>query len=202
MNKILRNMAFSAILLTSSLYAELGFSSLKGLISTANLTPIIGLEAGQSNIDYKIIESGLATYEDTAELNHIGLKLGTETTHYRIFLSSRIFDSDQFDYARTYGMELQYLFNLSNRVNMFIGVNAGTIDMEFEDDRNTNTITLDNTYYGGDIGFNLHLSDGIDFELGARIMSLNSSESEDVARYDFDNIITSYASIILKFPSN
>jgi hypothetical protein len=202
MNKILRNVAFSAILLTSSLYAELGFSSLKGLMSTTNLTPIIGLEAGQSNLDYKKIESGVATYEDTVELNHIGLKLGTETTNYRIFLSSRIFDSDQFDYARTYGMELQYLFNLSNRVNMFLGVNAGTIDMEFED--NTNTITLDNTYYGGDIGFNLHLSDGIDFEIGARIMSLNSSENNDdnTARYDFDNIITSYASIILKFPSN
>ena len=201
MNKTLQKVALSAILLTSTLSADLGFGSLSGLIPTGDLTPIIGLEAGQSTLDYEQIDSGVSKLEDTVELNHVGLKLGTETENYRVFLSTRIFDADEFDYARTYGMELQYLFNLSKSMNMFVGINAGTIDMEFNDESNSNTVTLDNTYYGGDIGFNFHLSDGLDFEIGGRVMSLNSSETDDVAKYDFDNIVTGYASIILKFPN-
>ncbi|WP_294964215.1 hypothetical protein [Sulfurimonas sp.] len=161
---------------------------------------MIGLEAGFSNLDYEQIDSGVTTKKETISLSHFGLKVGSEIDNYRTFLSTRVFDAPEFDYARTYGIEVQYMFHLSKDTDMFIGINAGTVDMEFNDQSSTNTVTLDSTYMGGDIGFNLHLSDGVDFEIGARIMSLNSSESESTSKYDFDNIVTGYASIIIKLP--
>ena len=188
MYKTLKKVILAAILLISPLAAESTDFSL------------IGLETGQSDFDFQQTDSGVITDKGTVKLTHVGLKVGTEIENYRAFLSTRIFEATEFDYARAYGVEIQYLFHLSKSTDLFIGLNTGTIDMEYNDQTSDNTITLDNTYYGGDIGFNLRLAEGLDFEVGARVMSINSSESEVTTNYNFDNIVTAYASIILKFP--
>ncbi|WP_415397604.1 hypothetical protein [Sulfurimonas sp. CS5] len=190
MNKTLKKMIISAVLLSSPLAAELNNYSL------------IGIETGYSSLDYEQTDSGVITDDGSINLTHVGLKVGTEIKNYRVFLSTRVFEAKEFDFARTYGMEFQYLFNFSKYSDMFIGVNAGTINMEYNDKRNDKKITLDNIYFGGDIGFNVRLSEVFDFEVGARIMSFNSSQRDNTRKYDFDNIVTAYASIILKFQMN
>lgn len=200
MKKTLKKIIFSILLLSSSLVAEPGVNFFNNIMSINGLSPIVGLEGGYSNLDYEKTDNDVSIYKETLNLNHLGVKVGTEAKSYRVFFSTRIFDVDEFDRIRTYGMEFQYLFNYSKKSSMFIGVNTGTIDMKFDDRNNHNTITLDDTYIGGDIGFNLHINRNFDFEIGARFISFNSSTSDGTVKYDFDNIVTGYASIILKFP--
>lgn len=190
MNKTIKKIIISVLLLFSPLAAELKNYSL------------IGIETGYSSLDYEHTDSGVITDDGNIDLTHVGLKVGTEIKNYRVFLSTRIFNAKEFDFARTYGMEFHYLFNFSKYSDMFIGVNAGIIDMDYNDNINNNKITLDNTYFGGDIGFNLRLSEVFDFEVGARIMGFNSSQRYNTRKYTFDNIVTAYASIILKFQMN
>ncbi|MDA3907453.1 MAG: hypothetical protein PF437_00040, partial [Sulfurimonas sp.] len=112
---------------------------------------------------------------------------------------ARAFDGGDFDYARAYGVELQYLLNFSKMANVYFGVNAGKVDMRYEDKTNSNTFKIDDTYLGGDVGVNIHLGESADFEVGARVMSLNATATNGAVKYDFDNIVTGYASIIFKY---
>ena len=45
----------------------------------------------------------------------------------------------------------------------------------------------------------MHLGKSADFEVGARAMNVNASEKDGVVDYDFENIVTAYASIIFKY---
>ncbi|NOR57933.1 MAG: hypothetical protein GQ474_05355 [Sulfurimonas sp.] len=187
------------IVATALVASSLAAGSLDDSKYKFNINSLIGFEAGYSAFDYERIASGVTTDRKTVNLNHGGIKIGAESDNYRLFLSARAFDGGDFDYARAYGLEVQYLLNFSKMANVYFGVNAGTVDMRFEDKKNSNTVKLSNSYIGGDFGVNVHLGKSADFEVGARVMSLNASATDGAVQYDFDNIVTGYASIIFKY---
>ncbi|WP_373034970.1 hypothetical protein [Sulfurimonas sp.] len=195
MMKKLTKVIVATILAASSLAAESTYDSIYG----SDTNSLIGFEAGYSAFDYERTTSGVTDQKKTVNFNHGGVKIGAETNDYRLFLSARAFDGGDFDYARAYGVELQYLLNISKMANVFFGVNAGKVDMKLADKTNSKTVKINEGYVGGDVGVNIHLGKRADFEVGARFMSLNSSATDGLVKYDFDNIVTGYASIIFKY---
>ncbi|WP_324171290.1 outer membrane beta-barrel protein [Sulfurimonas sp.] len=197
MAKTLSKLAVATILVASSLSAAPADNSKYRF----NTNSLIGLEGTYSNFDYERVKIGDATVREKVSLKGGGLKIGAESNNYRFFLSARMYDAGEFEYARTYGVELQYLFNFSNFANMYLGVNFGKADMKFVDTKNghNNTVTIDDTYLGGDVGFNVHLGKQVDWEIGARFMRLNTSKTDAGATYNLDHIVTGYTSIIFKY---
>ncbi len=195
MIKTLSKIIVATILVASSLSAaDVDSSKYK-----FNINSLVGFEGSYSNFDYERTQTAVATQREKVSLNGGGIKIGAESDNYRFFLAARVYDAGEFDYARTYGAELQYKFNFAKFANMYMGVNFGKVDMRFVDNKNNNTVKLDDTYIGGDVGFNVHLGKHADWEIGARVMSLNASKEDAGATYAFDNIVTGYTSIIFKY---
>jgi hypothetical protein len=159
---------------------------------------LVGVEAGFSSFDYER-DDGSNVQRTTGELMHGGIKIGAQSKNYRVFLSARYYDLTDFDYARTYGVEGQYMFNFSEIANLYIGVNAGTTDMKLIDVNNNSTVKVYEPYYGGDVGANIHFGDSIDWEIGVKYMTINSTIDKNSIKYNFDRIITAYTSLIYKF---
>jgi len=154
---------------------------------------LIGIEGGYSSMDVE--DAGAVTTKEKPV--SAGLKIGAQTHNVRLFLSFRNMNVDSFDSAYLYGVELQYLFNFSKHANLFIGANAGRMNISYEDAL-SNAYDFTTQYIGGDLGFNLHLSENLDLELGTRLITL--SESEDTASsYKFGDITTSYMSLIIRY---
>ncbi len=184
--KVLKSVILASALMTTSLMAE------EVSEYEYNTYSLVGFEAGYGSFDF---DSG--TVGEKINFNSGGFKIGGQTDNYRLFLSIRGFDSGEFDYARTYGVEAQYLFNFSKFANFYLGVNAGTTDMKLT--AANNSVKIYDPYVGGDAGFNIHLGKMADLELGARVMSLNSETTMSGSTYKFDSMVTGYASIIIKY---
>lgn len=123
-----------------------------------------------------------------------GFKLGGQSENYRLFLSARYNSIPDYDYVVSYGLELQYLFPMSDTFNIFVGANTGV--MSSQATVASIEYTANNPYGGADAGVNLELSEGIGFELGARIKkALASSDNEAYV----DSIAEAYVSVIFKF---
>ena len=172
---------------------------------------LVGFEGGYNQFDYESVD-GTTGYTTRKKLDvaHGGIKIGAETESYRVFLSARFYGVEDFDYARTYGIEGQYKFNISEHFNVFMGVSIGKADFKLVDKTYNATtgiygsnygksIKIRETYYGGDAGVNIHIHEIADLEIGARFMALNDDTLVDQVSYNFDNTITGYASIIFKY---
>lgn len=161
-----------------------------------NSYSLVGIEGGYSNFDVE--NDATPPVRETYTFGHGGIKVGAQTENYRLFLSGRYFSIDDFDSAYTYGVEAQYLFNFASFANLYIGLNTGLAEMKFIDATNV-TRTISDTYVGGDIGFNVHLGEAVDLELGVRGMSLDATNTQDEITYTFDTIASAYMSIIFKY---
>ncbi len=136
------------------------------------------------------IEGGMADSDmEGSKVGTVGLKIGAQSENYRIFLSARHFIADDISHFNTYGAEVQYMFNFSEPVNFFIGANVGNADIKVS----TGTSSESSLYYGADAGFNLHASEMIDVEIGARYMELQEDALND------SRIVSGYASVIIKW---
>jgi len=160
---------------------------------------LVGVEGGYSSFEHERTAVNGDIKRTKSDLVYGGIKVGAQSKHYRIFFSAHFFDTDDFNYARMYGVGGQYMFNFSKFANFFVGVNAGTTDMEFIDNINNKSIKVYEPYYGGDLGFNIHLSNSIDWEIGAKYITINSDQKENNIEYNFNNITTGYTSVIFKF---
>ena len=187
--KILASAVLTSMLATPALMAE----SNPYEVDTYSL---VGFEGAYGSFDY---ERSTTAKAEQINLNGGGVKIGAQSENYRLFVSIRGYDAGEFNYARTYGVEGQYMFNFSKFANFYIGVNAGTTDMELRDALTKDTVKVYDPYVGGDAGFNIHLGDMADLELGARIMNLNSDVTVGTTNYSFENLISGYASIIFKY---
>jgi hypothetical protein len=160
---------------------------------------LVGFEGGYTSFDVEKTSnapSEIKKYND----GEAGIKIGAQTQNYRIFLSIRnYFLGGDYDYFVTYGGEFQYLFNFSKYANFFIGANAGIIDGRFSISGESESRTISDPYYGGDAGFNFHLGKTFDFEVGARVMVTDAKNTKNNITYTFDNLVTGYASIIIKY---
>jgi len=137
------------------------------------------------------LEGGIADLDgESSEIATAGLKIGAQTENYRVFLSARHFNTDDLHSLNAYGAEVQYMFNFSKPVNFFIGANGGQATVKVSSAVSSES----SVYYGGDAGFNIHASELIDVEVGARYMKLQ----DDVMAVDND-IVSAYASVIIKW---
>jgi hypothetical protein len=192
MTKKLKKLLVAGLVLASTSYAS---SNNNNYYSKS----LVGIEGGYS---YFSVDDTTAT-EKTEDFGLVGMKIGAETHNVRMFLSVRnaFMSSDDYDYkaAYMYGAELQYLFNISEMANFYIGGNIGKFNLEF-DDLLSNKREFSTKYMGGDAGFNIHIGDSLDLELGGRIMTLDDSEHTlNTVKYTFDDIITGYMSLIFKY---
>ena len=188
--KILGGSLLAAALLSSSANADDFIFHTKSLV---------GIEGGYTNIQVE-------NTDPTTPLNahykkgEAGFKIGAEGEHYRAFLSARnYFVGGEFDKLATFGAEFQYMFNFSKMANFFIGGNAGELYGKFQINGENFNRKFSDIYYGGDAGFNIHLNETYDLELGARYISSGASDDQGGITYKFDHLATGYASIIIKF---
>ena len=188
MRKKINGLVLSIILATGSLVAD----------DTFDTSSLIGGEGGYSSLD---VERSDTTGVNLKKKNlpHAGLKVGAQTRDWRVFLGVNYYSGSDFDYMTTYGISVQYLINISKVANVFLGVNAGLSNIKYSVSGESKSRTLSDSYYGGDVGMNMHLSKSIDLEVGARYISPDASNTISGVTYTFDNMITGYGSIIYKF---
>ena len=160
---------------------------------------LVGLEGGYSTLDYNKDTQAITS----VALSSIGLKLGAETKDFRVFLSGRYFydSTAKYEYLTTYGGEIQYKFNPSKAFNFFIGINGGYAAMRFDPDNDDfGPRSISTPYFGGDLGTNIHLGKDVDFELGGRVMSIQTTHKSTInGDYNIGNIVNVYASVIFKW---
>lgn len=189
MKRIIINLAILTILISSN--AAMASSD---IINTKSL---VGIEASSSHMN--VDNDDTPVFSDRKKFFGAGLKIGAETETYRVYLSARNNFINGNDYIYSLGGELQYMINFSSFANLFLGVSAGYAKLTFEDEASI-TRKLSTKYYGGDIGFNLHPEKDVDLEFGMRIVSLkDSTHLQNNITYSFDNMTSSYISIIFKY---
>jgi len=189
MKKTLNKVALASLILTSSLVAN----------TFDNIHSLVGIEGGYSSLDVEKNVIGTSAQLTNYNMYHGGLKIGAESDHYRFFLSGRYYNADDFDYATTYSAELQYMFNISKSVNLYIGGEVGIMDIRFSPANEAFTRTLSEMYFGGSAGLNVHVTKTVDLEFGIRALNMDATNTINNVTYTFDNIVTGYASVIFKF---
>lgn len=193
MKNRLNKIVISTLLVASSLMAEESVIS----YSYENVHSFVGIEGVVGRLDVEQ-DNGTVSNIDKYDMYGGGVKIGAQTDDYRVYLNANYYDADDFDYMTTYGVGLQYMFNFSKGMNAFLGVNAGMANMRFLIPGETSR-TISDPYIGGEAGFNVHLGDKMDLEIGARIISMDASNTMSSITYTFDNMITGYASINFKW---
>jgi len=169
---------------------------------------LFAIEGGVTNVSIERDDANNLDIDKEA-LPNIGLKIGAQGNDFRAFFSARYYNGDDFTKLMTAGGELQYLFNFSKAANFFIGANAGQafIDVGGDADKDIPSMSITSTYYGGDAGFNIHATELIDIEIGAKYMVLDVDEdrfntSGASINYKMDSMVTGYASVIFKWQMN
>jgi len=193
---MIKNRLKKLIVASAIITAPLMASSSEYIYNTHSL---VGIEGGYSNIDVGRSDTRSPSITKKYNLSHIGLKIGAETEHYRIFLSARYYSNGDFNYITTYGADIQYMFNIFSSANIYMGVGTGVANIQFSPKGEPNTPTLSNSYFSGDIGTNIHITNSSDLEIGGRFMSMSATNTMNSITYKFDNIITGYVSYIFKF---
>ncbi len=196
--EIFQKTVLSAALVGTSLMAD--FSSYE-----YDTYSLVGIEGGYSDISADLTD--LSDEPDpyrslSGEAYHVGMKIGAQTGHYRIFISAKTYqDSDDaFDYLTTYGIEGQYLFSMHPRADFFIGAGGGIINAKYAVSGESKPRTINDPYFSGELGFNVHATEWIDVEIGGRYMSVDAANvQENEKEYRFNDIITGYASVIFKY---
>lgn len=195
MKNKLNKVVISALLVASSLVAGETTSA----YTFDDTYSFVGIEGGVGRLD---VERSDGTNPSTLKKYNMfgaGLKVGAQTKDYKVYLNANYYDADDFDYLATYGVGLQYMFNFSKIMNVFLGVNGGIANMRFLPAGEANTRTISDPYFGGEAGVNIHMGEKIDLELGARFYSMDASNSIADVKYTFDNMISAYASVNFKF---
>ncbi|WP_457745345.1 hypothetical protein [Sulfurimonas sp.] len=162
---------------------------------------LIGVEGsfGSMNVDTQDTVTNVTVNNDVGLIGG-GVKIGAQGDEYRIFLNANYYypSETNYDYVTTYGAEIDYLVNVSDVFNIFLGANGGIANIKLTDAANVSRTSSDN-YIGGSGGINLHLGDSVDFELGGRLLLLDINNLKNNVKYTFNTIVTGYASIIYKY---
>ncbi|MDF1882837.1 hypothetical protein JHD49_02670 [Sulfurimonas sp. SAG-AH-194-C21] len=158
---------------------------------------LFAIEGGSSSLN---AQTNTAGYEiQKASMGHFGLKLGAEGENYRVFFSARNFLAEGDNKVLTAGIEAQYKFNFSKPVDFFIGANGGTAYIEIEPNGANPIVDITTPYFGADVGFNYHVSQATDLELGVKYMYIDNSITQGATTYDFRDLTSVYGSIIFKW---
>ena len=191
MKKNILKIIVAFLLVTSS-------SLLSASSFTYNTRSLVGIEGSYNYFDVEN-DAPVTPLRETMKYAGAGLKIGAQTDNYRLFLSARNNFIDGYDYAYSFGAEVQYLMNFSSVANFYLGASGGYMNLRFVDVLNASR-EVSSPYVGGDIGFNFHMGDALDLELGARVVKLSDTKHlQSGLTYNFDNITSAYMSIIFKY---
>jgi len=161
---------------------------------------LVGIEGGYSVLDY---ENGTSLNNEQYDVKvaHAGLKVGAETEDFRIFLSGRYYfdSSNDYDYIATYGVELQYKLNVAEAMNLYLGASTGVASMKFRAESESFSRTISDPYVGADIGANIHFTKTLDWEIGARVISIQAENTRNSVTYNIGNLVSGYTSLIFKW---
>ena len=189
--KVVQKIVLAGLVLTTPLMAEFNFNK--------DIYSLLAFEGGYSSFDVEKNDTVTPAAITKYDMMHAGLKIGAQSENYRVFLSGRYYNADDFDYATTIGAELQYMFNFSSFANFYVGVNGGIANMRFTALGETTSRTISDPYFGGDAGFNMHITNSFDLELGARVMQIQAENKIGATTFKFDNLVSAYASLIFKY---
>ena len=161
---------------------------------------LIGIEGGMTSVNSDV-DTPTSSDSVTKTVQNVGVKIGAESYNYRIFLTANYYTNpdSSYDYIGTYGGELDYLLNVSSKMNFYIGINGGIANIKFIAPNETSKRLIADPYYGADAGLNFHATKLIDLELGARLMMLDATNTKNNVTYTFNNFVSGYASIIFKY---
>jgi len=165
---------------------------------------LVGIEMGYGSLNYDVTNSNVtpALYgSDSQQYATIGAKIGAENENMRILLSARYGDDfdDYFDYMTNLEVEADYLFNVSSDANIFVGIHGGRTYMKYSVIGESFSRTISESYYGGNLGVNIHAQEDIDIEIGSRFSVLDAQNLRDGVLYDFTDKVAGYLSIIFKY---
>jgi len=154
---------------------------------------------GALNVDQESLTTGLAVNENV-NLAGGGLKIGAQSENYRVFLNANYYgvSDDDYNYVATYGAELDYLIHPSKSFDIFLGINGGIANIEQIDIYGLKRTSSD-PYIGGSAGVNVHMSQTIDIEIGARMLFMDISNTRQNVKYTYNTLASGYASVIFKF---
>jgi len=124
-------------------------------------------------------------------------KLGGESESYRLFMSARYHNVENYDYVATAGMELQYLLRFTEHFNIFLGVNGGMMGSQAT--IGSTEYSVINPYAGVDAGLNIDIVENFGVEVGVR-MNKAFADSSEIGAVDY--IAEGYASLVFKFTGN
>jgi hypothetical protein len=186
---------FTKIALAASLL------SMPAIAGANEYTSLFAIEGGYNKVTADVADTApVQTYSvQDSKLGSVGLKLGAQGENFRIFLSARYYDANNFSKLNTLGAEVEYLFHFSKPVSFFISANAGKAFMKVSSTPHYAAVSTNEYCYGGGAGFNLTVTDLVDVEIGARYIDLDSQVTQGTATYKFDSITSAYASIIFKY---
>ncbi len=159
---------------------------------------LLGIEGSYSETSVDVITGTPETHDEDAA--SLGFKIGAQSENYRVFLGARAYDAENLSYLNTYGAEIQYLFNFSKFANFYLGGSGGLAKYKVPHYDGYSAVAADSMYYGGDAGFNIHATELIDLEIGARVISIQDGDVVQGTKvYEFDRIVSAYASVIIKW---
>ncbi|MEA3522831.1 MAG: hypothetical protein U9R50_07630, partial [Campylobacterota bacterium] len=178
-----------------------------------SIKSLIGIEAGYGQFEYSADNAdniNMGRNSSSEDFGHLGLKIGAESDEYRLFLDAKYYHvGGDFDYANSIGGSFQYLLSFTENMNFFFGINGGLMNLKVVDDSIGVSYEYSDPYIGGDIGFNLELSEKLGLELGLRYLNINAENTqyyiddesgETFSRtYTVEQMINLYASVIFKF---
>jgi hypothetical protein len=167
---------------------------------TYNANSLLGFEGGYT---YATADTtGSNYYKDgDSNLANLGIKIGAETDNFRVFFGGRYYyDIDEnFDYLTTYGIDIQYKFNFSRVANFYLGLGGGVANAKITSDTENFDRTISDGYYNVDGGFNFHMGDGADFEIGGRYLEIDAHNIKNNVDFHLNGLLSAYASLIFRW---
>ncbi len=160
---------------------------------------LFAVEGGASKVSADVTVSSQMYSVEQSKLGNVGIKIGAEGKNFRIFLSGRHYNTKDFDKLNTLGAEIEYLFHFSKPMSFFLSANTGKAFMNLGPTVNYPSVTADTYYFGGGAGLNLAVNNRVDIELGARYMGLGNTIVQGNTEYKFNDIISAYGAVIIKW---
>ena len=185
-----------SLMLLASVYASAGENYFQNAWDAKGLIALEGaVGTGQTKLTQPAVGGGdfVVTSESNTAVG-AGFKLGGESEFYRLFLSGRYHEVDNYDSVVTLGMEMQYLIRAGENFNVFLGINGGVMNSQAT--VGAIEYSASNPYAGADAGVNIDIIDNFGVEVGVR-MNKSLSGSDEIG--SVDNLIEGYASLVFKF---
>jgi len=187
-----------AILLNISVFADIDISFPEDIIDSISKR-ILSIELGTGSITRMKADTISRSSDISRDLIFGGLKLGAEDIGLRLFLSYRPLEIES-EIIHSFGIELDSIIELNNRLNFFYGLVGGIVLYTIEDNNKTLNYTTDaSAYYGVETGLTFKISETHEVEFGGRIAITNLNNKVADKNYIFDQFTNIYLAYNYKY---